>query len=207
MNESPIRRFCESRHRQLIVVIATTLFGLLVLIPLVDDYFDNKASHSALTEDLDRARNAAEALPEVEQHVQEIVEKLAAIESRTISSKSVSNYMNKIVDMVRETGCQVRRFDVGTPVIRPWTKGDDPLMTTVSKEKSKGKTPFSLERRSVVLLVDGTMENLRGLLGQLYKEESIAYLHRLALQSTARSSEQVTMEIELWLFALGREKV
>ncbi len=206
MNESPLRKFCESRHRKLIVVIVTTLIGLLVLIPLVDDNFNKRESHSTLTEDLDRARQTAEGLPEIEQQVATIVEKLAAIESRTISSNSVSKYRSKVVDLVREAGCQVRRFDVSTPMRRAWMKKDNPLEATISKQAKNKKTPFALERRNVVLLVDGTMENVRELLGQLHKDDSLAYLHRLELQSASRGSEQVTLELELWLFALGRQK-
>jgi len=206
MNNAPLRKFCESRHRKLIVVIVTTLFGVLVLIPLVDDNFDNRAHHNTLTEDLDRARQTAEGLPEIEQQVAEIAEKLATIESRAISSNLVSGYRSQVVDMIRDADCQVRRFDVSAPSRRVWTKNDNPLETTVSQKTKKNKTPFSLERRSVVLLVDGTMENVRKLLGQLYEDDSFAYLHRLEVQSVSRGSEQVTLEIEMWLFALGRQK-
>lgn len=207
MNDSLVRKFCESPHRKLTIIIVTTLFGLLVLIPLVDDYIDNKASHSALTDDLDRARQTEAGLPEIEKQVGAIVQKLYLIESRTISDNSVSSYRSKIVELVRDAGCQVRRFDVSTPTRRPWTKNDDPLVTTAKKEKGAGRTPFALERRNFVLLVDGSMENLSGLLEQLQQDNSIAYLHRLDLHSTSRGSEQVTMEIEMWLFDLSRQKV
>ncbi len=206
MNESPLSKFCESRHRKLIVVIVTTLFGLLVLIPLVDDNFDKRESHSTLNEDLDRARQTAEGLPEIEQQVAAVLEKLEAIESRAISSNSVSSYRSKVVDLVRDAGCQVRRFDVGTPMRRTWMKQDNPLETTVSKKMKNTKTPFSLEKRNVVLLVDGSMESVRELLGQLYKDDSLAYLHRMEIHSASRGSEQVTLQIEMWIFALGRQK-
>ncbi len=206
MNESPLRKFCESKHRKLIVAIVTTLFGLLVLIPLVDENFGKRESHNTLNEELDRTRLTAEGLPEIEKQVAEIVEKLAAVESRAISGNTVSSYRSKVVDMIRKADCQMRRFDVSTATRRAWLKKDNPLEITVSKGAKSKKTPFSLERRNVVLLVDGTMENVRELLGQLHKDDSLAYLHRLELQSTARGSEQVTLEIELWLFALGRQK-
>ncbi len=207
MNNSPLRHFCESKHRKLIVVIVTTLLGLLVLIPLVDDYFGDRANHSTLVEELDEARTTAESLPELEKKVAGIVEKLAAIESRAISQDSVSNYRSQMVDLVRESGCQVRRFDVATPTRRAWLKKDNPLEAAPSKGAMSKKTPFALERRNVVLLVDGTMENVREFLGQLHDEESLAYLHHLKLHSASSGSDQVTLQIELWLFALSRQKV
>lgn len=207
MNDSPLRRFCESPHRKLIVVIVTTLLGLLVLIPLVDEYFDKNASRTTLKDDLDRARKTAEGLPEIEQEVAEITAKLQAVESRTISGDSLSGFRSKVVELVRESGCQVRRFDVGNPVFRPWLKNDDPLETTTARDAKKRKTPFALERRNVVLLVDGTMADLREFLSQLHEDDAMAYLQRLELQGDGRGSEQVTMELEMWLFALSRQKV
>jgi len=206
MNDSLARRFCESPHRKLFVVIVTILLGLLVLIPLVDDYFDNQESHSTLSEDLDRTRQTAAGLPEKEQQVARIIEKLAVIESRAISSNSVSHYRSQVVDLIRKAGCQVRRIDVGSATRRPWRKGDNPLLAKTSQKAKDRKTPFALERRNVVLLVDGSMESVRELLKQLHEEDSLAYLHRLELQAMTRGSEQVTLEIELWLFALSRQK-
>lgn len=178
-----------------------------MLIPLVDDYCDKKGSHTALTDELDRARQTAEGLPVIEQQVTETQDKLSVIESRAIAGESVSRYRNKVVELVRGANCQVRRFDVSTPTSRTWMQNDNPLETTVSKEAKSKKTPFALEKRSVVLLVDGSMENLRELLGQLNQDDSLAYLSRLQLQNNARGSEQVTLEIEMWLFALQRQKV
>ena len=207
MNDSPLRQFCESKHRKLIVVIVTTLLGLLVLIPLVDTYFGNKESHNTLAEELDQTRLMAEGLPEIEKKVAEVVEKLAAIESRAVSKDSVSSYRSKVVDFVRKSGCEVRRFDVATPTRRTWLIKDDPLETVIAKGAKNKKTPFALERRNVVLLVDGTMETVRELLGQLHKDDSFAHLHRLEIHSATRGSEQVTLQLELWLFALSRQKV
>ncbi len=206
MNDSLLRRFCESRHRKLIVVIVTTLLGLLVLIPLVDDYFDKSNSHSTLTNDLDRARQTDEGLPKLEEEVAKIAASLEAIDSRAISSDSLSDYRNKVMDLVRKAECQVRRFDVSKPVYRPWLRDDHPLTTATPLDAKKRKTPFALERRNVVLLVDGSMEDLRVLLGKLHQDNTLAALQRVELQAGARGGNQVTMELEMWVFALSRQK-
>ncbi len=206
MNDSLLRRFCESRHRKLIVVIVTTLLGLLVLIPLVDDYFDKSNSHSTLTNDLDRARQTDEGLPKLEEEVAKIVANLEAIDSRAISSDSLSDYRNKVMDLVRKADCQVRRFDVSNAIYRPWLRDDNPLTTATPLDAKKRKTPFALERRNVVLLVDGSMEDLRVLLGKLHQDDTLAALQRVELQAGARGGDQVTMELEMWVFALSRHK-
>lgn len=205
MNESPLRKFCESRHRKLIVVIVTTVFGLLVLVPLVDDYFDKNNRCTTLTSDLDRARLTEQGLPELEKEVAQIVSRLEAIDSRAISGDSLSDYRNRVVDIVRKSGCQVRRFDVANPVRRPWLRDDNPLVTATPADAKNRKTPFALERRNVVLLVDGSMESLRELLSSLQQDDALASLQRLELQGGARNGEQVTMELEMWLFAISRQ--
>ena len=207
MNDSILRKFCESRHRKLIVVIATTLFGLLVLIPLVDDYFDKKASHSALTEDLDRARQTVDGLPTLVRQSTKIGKQLVDFESRTVTSESVSEYRTKVVGMVRETGCQVRRLDVASPAARPWLENDNPLEVQTTNDKKSRRTPFTLERRNVALTVDGTMESLRIFLEKLNQDNSVAYMHNLVIQSAGRNGDQVTADIEMWLFNLERQKI
>ena len=206
MNDSLLRSFCESTHRKLIVVIGTTLFGLVVLFPLVDDYFDKERDRSTLTDDLGRARQTEAGLAESEKQVAEILAQLEAIDSRAVSSESVSAYRSKIVELVRRSGCQVRRFDVSAPLRRPWLKLDDPLETKTPPNAKQRKTPFTLERRNVVLLVDGSMQSLQDLLGELYNDDTFAHLQRAALQAANRGGDQVTMEIEMWLFALDRRK-
>ena len=203
MNESPIRTFCESPHRRLIVAIVTTLLGLLVLIPLVDDYFDKQSNRSAITDELGRARQTAESLPKLEERVAKLIEELAETEARSVSAETVSEYRSTLVDMVRESGCQVRRIDVGAPSLRPWKKEGNPLAPAGAGGKLE-KTPFTLERRNVVVLVDGPMQGILDLLEQLHEDTKLAYPRRLELNSKSTRGESVTMELELWLFALSR---
>ena len=206
MNESPIRRFCESSHRKLIVVIVTTLVGLVVLIPLVDDYFDKKESRRTLADELDRARQTAKTLPTYEKRVVKVTGELNEFEARSVSAQTVSRYRSKLVDLIRGADCQVRRLDVGTPTLRPWLEQDHPLTKPVAVGTAAKKTPFTLERRSATLLVDGTMDQINGLLEQIHEDETFSYPRRLDLHSSGRRGESVTLELELWLFALGRHR-
>ena len=207
MNDSPLRKLCESPHRWLIVAIVTTVFGLLVMIPLVDDYFDKKESRSTLAAELDIALQATDKLPEYEKRVVELTQELEQIGSREVSEKTVSRYRSSLVETVRSAGCQVRRIDVSQPTIRPWNKDDDPLQNSIKSSGTSAKTPFALERRSVVLLIDGTMESVQNLLKGLHEEKTFAYPRRLELHSAKGQEGNVTIELEMWLFALSRQRV
>ena len=206
MNESPIRRFCESSHRKLIVVIVTTLVGLVILIPLADDYFDKKESRRTLAEELEHARQTAKTLPTFEQRVAELNQQMEQFELRSISQESLSQYRSKLVDMIRSADCQVRRFDVSPPTLRPWLENDNPLRKPESLGPNEKATPFTLERRTIALTVDGSMTNIRALLEKLHEDEAFAYPQRLDLHGVSRDGGSVALELELWLFALSRHK-
>jgi hypothetical protein len=202
MNDSLIRKFCESRHRWLIVATATGLVGLLVLLPMVDDFFDKRSSRSDLADDLVRARHTAGQLPMFEKEAKAVRDELATLEVRTVEEAGVARFRSRLVDMVRESGCQIRRIEVGSPTRRPWTENDKPLSETSSPDALS--TPFALERRSVVLSVDGGMEAVRELVARLEKEQTLSHPHRVQLQAGSSGGEMVTLELELWLFALSR---
>lgn len=203
MNESLLRAFCESRHRQLIVAIVTTVTALAVLVPLVDDYFDKRESRSTLTEELGRARETEKSLPAFEKRVAEMEEEVQALRERTVSDESVSQYRAELLELVRKAGCQMRRLEVSPSTPRPWLESDDPLQATAPVPSAK-KSAFQLERRSLNLSVDGEMTNIHNLLEQLEQDQTIAYPKRVQLHAAGGRGATATLELELWLFALSR---
>ncbi len=206
MNKSLIRKFCESPQRKLIVVIATTTIGLFVWVPLVDEYFDVKASYATLTDELGLARQTAKTLPSLEEQLVQLAEQLEELEKRAVTEGTLSRYRSQLVEHIRGADCRVRKLDVSPPTRRPWVKDDDPLQQTLAKGPTVQKTPFILEKRTVSFLVDGTMENIQNLLEQLHKDKTFAHLNRMSLHTKGRDGGVVTLEIDMWLFALERQK-
>ena len=205
MNESLVRRFCESPRRKLIVAIVTILLGVTIIIPLVDDYFDKKESRRALAEELDNARQTAAQLPSLEKQRRRGGGPLTAMEDRSVSEDTVSGYRSRLVDMIRESSCQIRRIDVASPTRRPWKEGDNPLAEGNSSSSPGKATPFFLEQRSIQLSVNGRAHDLYALLEQLQKDTTLAHPERIELHSDGPNSETVTMELEMLLFALSRQ--
>lgn len=204
MKTSLARKFCESRYHWPIVATATALLALATVVPLVDEYFDNRTSRSELSEELAAARQTADALPEFEKRTAIVREELAALERRTVDDETLAAFRSRLVDVVRESGCQIRQIEVGEPTRRRWNQGDDPLKETDQAPGKGGATPFSLERRSVLLAVDGPMPAVHDLLSRLEDERTLSHPHRLQMQATSSGSENVMVEMELWLFALSR---
>jgi hypothetical protein len=205
MNETLIRKFCESPRRGLIVTTVTILLGLAVITPLVDDYFDKKESRKVLAEDLDNARQTAALLPSLEKQVALVVEKLGVLEERSVSEQTVSGYRTRLVDMIRESSCQIRRLDVASPTRRPWKEKDNPLQEGNNSESSGKATPFFLERRNILLSVNGKTHEIYSLLEQLQKDTTLAHPERIEIHSDGQNGETVTMELEMSLFALSRQ--
>ncbi|MCA9262008.1 MAG: hypothetical protein KDA61_22475 [Planctomycetales bacterium] len=198
------RAFCESPRRSLIVASVTTLVALVLGVPLADELYDKKMRCDALAEELVRARQTAEALPAFEQRVGALTGELASLEAREISEESLAAYRSKLVDIVRASGCQIRRIQLGSESARPWLEGDDPLQRAPAAGAKP--TPFTLQRRSLVLSVDGSMGEVHDLLQRLEKEATLAHPRSMRIQPASRGGSSVTMELELWLFALARGK-
>ena len=84
---------------------------------------------------------------------------------------------------------------------------DSPLVERQSNGKKDKPTPYVLERRSVLLSVDGTTANVNTLLEKLHEESTLMHPRRVKFHSAGRAGSKVTMEIELWLFALVQKSV
>jgi hypothetical protein len=204
MKTSLVRKFCESRYRWPIVATATALLAVGTVAQMVDEYFDNRASRSELSEELARARDTAQALPQYEKRALEVGGKLAELERRTVTSAGLADFRSRLVDIVRDSGCQIRQIEVGEPTRRAWLRGDDPLKGPDQSATPGGGTPFSLERRSVLLAIDGTMPAVHDLLARLEEERTLSHPHRLQMQAASAGGDTVMVEMELWLFALSR---
>jgi hypothetical protein len=202
MNDSLIRKFCESRRRWLIVATASGLLGLVALLPMVDDYFDKRSSHSELSEKLAAARLTAETLPKLEKQATAVRVELDSLEVRTVDDANLARFRSELVDQVRDAGCQIRRLEVGSTTRRPWKENDDPLLEV--SVPGGADTAFALERRSVVLSVDGNAAAIQDLLARLEQERKLSHPHRLQLQAASNGGDAVTVELELWLFTLAR---
>lgn len=173
MNDVLIRKFCASPRRSLIVISATALLGLGLLVPLVDEVYDNKTLCDALTTQLAEARRTEATLPDLETKVGELTKELGELESRAIGEASMVAYRSRLVDVVRSSGCQIRRIQVGPATTRPWLSNDNPLETEPPADGVK--TPFVLEKRSLELAVNGGMGEIHNLLQRLEEERVLAH--------------------------------
>jgi hypothetical protein len=204
MNSPLIRKFCESRYHWPIVATATALIALATVVPQADDYFDNRTNRNELSEELAHARQTAQALPTYERRAAAIRENLEALDARSVDETGLAPFRSRLVGVVRDSGCQIRRIELGTPLRRPWKQDDDPLTPLTENPNQAQATPFTLERRIVLLAVDGPMPAILDLLARLEQERTLSHPHRVHLQPASSGGENVMLELDMWLFALAR---
>src|SRR5690349_15907929 len=114
MIEQALQRIEEHPRGRAIVITLSFLVGLLLLWPLADDYSALTANRAKLAEELDDSRADGEQIGQLETRVAAAAQELAELESRTVSEQAISDFRNDLVELVRQSGCQVRRIDNGS---------------------------------------------------------------------------------------------
>src|SRR6185295_5985664 len=163
MIEQALRRFCESKHRKLIVIAGTFIVGLLLVMPLVDVIHAGRDDKEALLTELESARNVASELDAFERRVNEKLAQLKSLEALTTDDASLPKLRGQLVDFAKDTTCSIRRLNVGGVSSRPWQPGQSPIATTVDKKAAEGNSNFVLEWRPVNLSLSGTSASLKNM--------------------------------------------
>jgi hypothetical protein len=205
MNEQAVRKICESRHRPLIVIAGTFVAGLLLVLPIVDVYYAGRNEKSALETELDSAREIA-ANKSLEGRAAEKLAQLAAFEARTVDDESVPALRSKLMELAKETGCNIRRLNVGVASSRPWMVDDDPAVPKLDAKVNQVETPtgFVLEWRPVTLSLSGTSTNLRALLERIASSNMLMHTKSLEMCPPSANRQSLTLDMELWYFTLAR---
>jgi hypothetical protein len=204
MIDQALRNFCESPRRWLIVIAGTFAVGLVLVIPLVDAYCAGRNEKAALLAELDSARQIAAELSDNESRVAAELAQLKVIEARTTDEDSLPVLRGKLVDLAKETGCNIRRLSVGTAASRPWKPGDDLINPTNSAKPGEEPSAFTLEWRPVSISVSGTSSGLRTLLERISAAGMLMHAKSLEMYPSSPNRQSLTLDMELWYFTLVR---
>jgi hypothetical protein len=205
MNEASVRKFCESRHRRLIVIAGTFVVGLLLVVPIVDVYYAGRDEKSALADELDSARRMTSDQG-FESRVAEKLAQLAAFEGRAVDEDSLPALRGSLMEIAKETGCSIRRLNVGATSTRPWLADDDPMAPKLDARATSGDsgTGFMLEWRPVNISLSGTSANLRDLLQRITDAGMFMHTKSMEMFPSNANRQSLTLDLELWYFTLAR---
>jgi hypothetical protein len=204
MIEQALRRFCESKHRMLIVIAGTFVVGLVLVVPLVDVYSAGRSEKEDLLAELESAEDVAATLPQLEKRVDEKLAQLEVFEGRTVDEESLPALRGKLVDLAKETGCSIRRLSVGAASSRPWKPGDSPIVAPADPKRNETKTNFLLEWRPVSISLSGTSATLRSMVERVAATGMLMHTKAFEMYPSSPSRQSLTLDLELWYFTLAR---
>jgi hypothetical protein len=205
MIEQLLRRFCESKHRKLIVIGGTIIVGLLLVMPLVDVIRAGRDEKEALLTELESAQSVASALQSFEGRVNEKLAQLKSLEARTTDDASLPHLRGQLVDLAKESACSIRRLNVGGVSSKLWQPGQDPLATGPDRKPSDANSTVVLEWRPVNLSLSGNSASLRSMVERLASSGMFMHIKSLEMYPSSPKRESLTLEMEIWYFTLARK--
>jgi hypothetical protein len=204
MIEQTLRQFCESKYRWLIVIAGTFIAVLVLVLPLVDVYRAGRNEKETLLAELDSAKQVAAGLAQFERRTAEKLTQLSAFEARTVDDDSLPALRGKLVDLAKDTSCNIRRLNVGAASSRPWIAGEDPTAPAGIAKPDATKSGFMLEWRPVSISLNGTSANLRTLLERIAAAGMLMHTKSLEMYPSSPTRQNLTLDMELWYFTLTR---
>jgi hypothetical protein len=202
--ETLLRALVEHPRRGLFVIILTCGLALLLIWPVVDEYFALVEESAELERSVAQAQREVSAARNIEQAASARASELAALRQQTLAAKDVHAFSSQLVELTRNAGCQLRRIDLGEVQRRKWGDDDHPLRPQAIA--SGKETPYELHTQRVTLSISGPLESVQSLIGKLYALEKMVHTQSLQLRPTDDSRSEVSLDLELLFFDLQRAK-
>jgi hypothetical protein len=204
MIEQTLRRFCESKHRKLIVTGVTFVVGLLLVMPLVDSIRAGSDEKDTSLTELDSARNIASELSAFERRVNEKVAQLKSMDGRTVDDSSLPRLRSQLIEFAQGT-CSIRRINIGAVSSRIWQPGQNPLSTGIEKQPANANSNCMLEWRPVTLSLSGSSAALHSMVEKLAGSGMFMHIKNLEMYPSSPKRDSLTLDMEIWYFALARK--
>ena len=205
MIEQTLRSFCESRRRWVIVIAGTFAVGLVLILPLADLYLAERNAKADLLTELESAQQIVETATDSEARLAAKSAELKTFEGRIVDEKSLPALRTKLVELARDTGCSLRRLNVGNVATRPWHAGDDPQELNETKAKPTDQpTGFNLEWRPVTVSVSGSSANLCSLLERMEADRMLMHTKNFDMHPDVEGRKNLNLDMELWYYNLAR---
>lgn len=198
MVESVLRRFVEHPSRKWIVIILTLLAGLVVIWPLVDEYFVQRDRLSDLETSLVEAQQLVGRRAMVEQRLADKQVELTSLETRTLPEARMFEFRSQMAEAARNSGCQVQQMRLGKVQLRKWRKDDHPL-----EENKTGKpTPYELRSQHFSLSMLGPIASLKSFLEEMNKADKLMHAESLSIRPESGDPQFAELNVQLLLFDL-----
>lgn len=198
------------KHRT-IVIILSCVVAVLTVWPAVDKYSASSQHVDEARKSLEQARQTIEQAATQRAEFAEQLAQLQQLETQAFGEADVQKLRTWLVETARETGCQIRRIDLGQSLQRKWYGADDPFET--KKPEKAEETPFQLRSQNLSVTVIGDVSQIRQLLGKLGEAERLAHTSRLQMRLDRTGPNEaldrrkdVALDLDIVLFGLEKAK-
>jgi hypothetical protein len=204
MIEQTLRSFCESRRRWLIVIAGTFVVALVLILPLADLYFAERNAKTELSTELADTHQVVDSIADSEARLAAKTAELKTYEARVVDEQSLPALRTRLVELARDTGCSLRRLNVGNASMRPWHEADDPTTSDTKAKSAEHTTGFNLEWRPVTVSVTGSNANLCSLLERMEADHMFMHTKNFEMHPDGEGRKNLNLDLELWYFNLAR---
>ncbi len=204
MIERLLRECLEGPHRRRIVITLSLALGFFLVWPSVDSLLALREQRAQMQAELEEIVREVARRGQWEQQATERRAALERLEAACMPPERLSVFRGEVVDLARQTSCQIRRINAGESRQRPWKKGDNPLASE-TLAPAEPKTRFQLRSHVLSMAVSGKLPNVREFLGKLLKLNTLLYGSQFTLRPVEGNESETLLELECILFDLSDE--
>lgn len=203
MIEPVLRQALQHPKKRYGVIILTLLTMLVAVWPAVDEYNAARRRTSDAHTEFEEAEQTIAKLPQYKQLHERKLADVSLLDKRVVPEKAAKELRDWLIQLGRDTGCTVRKSNLGDAAPRPWKEDDHPLHGT-RQQGPDSNTPYQLETRQLTLSVVGPMSGLYSFLDELHKVDKLIHSQSINIKSLSEDGSTASMNMNLKLFDLTR---
>jgi hypothetical protein len=176
----------------------------VLILPLADLYLAERNEKTELSTELASAEQVVKTVADSDARLATKTAELKTYEARAVDDQSLPALRTKLVELARDTGCSLRRLNVGNESTRPWHEGDDPTAANDAKAKtSEHATGFNLVWWPVTVSVTGSNANLCSLLERMEADHMLMHTRNFDMHPDGEGRKNLNLDMELWYYNLA----
>ncbi|XZE51831.1 hypothetical protein SH139x_003497 [Planctomycetaceae bacterium SH139] len=186
---------------RVIATVGSCLAFLFIGWPLADEYLHHRQVVRDIEELRDEHQRLFDQRNSMEARHEQLSEKLATYEQRSITAESMNTFRDKIVEMVRDHGCRIRQARVTDPQTRPWKGPEDDPLVSASDSGFAGEG-FDLVTTQLHLTVTGDFSAIQTLCKEIVEANYLAVTEFISLQPVDVTGQAIQMELRIKFFGI-----
>ncbi len=180
-------------------IVNFSAFGLLVIFSMwvADDVYEAYTESNRYQSLLAESAVQQDLLDDYRRVANEISKPIEDFQKRTITKDKLSQVQDRLVLLAKQSNCNLKKSAPKGHYARPL--GEDGLNedTSVRTTTSIEEAPFVLHQESLLVSIEGSLENLLGFMEKVDREDWLCSINEGSLFRRAGEANRLTMEFEV----------